>query len=128
MATFNNSPDRLGQPSRYRSSGALRQTDPMAVVAVTVMRGKDGKYYPVPRRRPAAVNQRAADLIHAMRCARHMTFKQIDQALPGYGLRISHGSVVQLWQATECAGCASVPPEPPPSPDPRQRPQVFEWR
>jgi hypothetical protein len=99
----------------------------VSVVTVPVVRGKDGKLYPVPRRRPAAVNQRAAGLIHAMRCARHMTFKQIDQALPGYGLRISHGSVVHLWQATECAQCADVPPEPPP-PDPRMKAQVYQWR
>jgi hypothetical protein len=51
-----------------------------------------------------------------------MPWRQIDAALPGYGLRISHGSVIHLWQTTECPLCAPQPVPPP------VKPLVTPWR
>ena len=107
------------------------------MVTVPVVRGGDGKLYPVPRRRSTEDNQRAADLIHALR-HRGASFPQITRRLPDYGLQVSYGSVVNLWQTTECDRCLSAlakAPRPAPvsaaptvSPRPRARAEVFPWR
>ena len=83
----------------------------MTVVTVPVVVGKDRKLYPVGHRRSAEDNQRAADLIHALR-HRGASFPRITRRLPEFGLRVSYGSVVHLWQTTICSQCDPAPAVP----------------
>jgi hypothetical protein len=97
----------------------------MPVVTVPVVVGRDAKLYPLGHRRSAADNQRAADIIHALR-HRGLSFRQITAKMGDFGLRVSLGSVWHYWATTKCSQCVPMPVQPPP--DPRQKPRSFQWR
>lgn len=99
----------------------------MGVVTIPLVRGRDGKLYPVGHRRSAEDNARAAGYVHGLR-HRGVHFREIVRQLPRVGLRVSYGSVWTLWTTSVCDQCAPKPPASPAPPDPRQKARVHEWR
>jgi len=96
---------------------------------VELVRGKDGKRYPLGLPRPAGEHLRLVALSHTLRCGRELPYRQVQKALASeFGVRRSLGAAWRDIHAYRCPLCTPKPPAPPAPPDPRQRPQVIAWR
>ena len=115
---------------------------------VELIRGKDGKRYPVARREPAD-RKRLATLTHHMRCDRRLSWALVQETLAAeFGVRRSVGAIANDLRGFRCPLCASgaepptvpgirrprppaaprQPPAPPAPPAPRVKSAAFDWR
>jgi hypothetical protein len=100
----------------------------MNVALVVVQRYRDGRLYP-PRwwAIPPEVNERLRGLAHRLRCAEHLSYRQVQAAmLERFGERRSLGQVWADVHEFECRHCAATPAQP--TPGPRDRPRAYAWR
>lgn len=89
---------------------------------------RDGKLYP-PRQRSAAEVARLRDTEHHLHCRLGLSIRAIQKALLTEDIRRSIGMIHRDLHQFECPLCSTAPrPAVMPSPDPRQKAQVFAWR
>ena len=70
----------------------------------------DGRRYPPGIRRPEAEVDRLVDLVHRLRCRDGLSYRQITARLPGYGYRVSRGSVQNYHRRFWCDLCKDQEP------------------
>jgi hypothetical protein len=87
---------------------------------------RDGKMYP-PRQRSAAEIAAIRALEHGLHCRQGLSIRAIQRVLlDKHGIRRSIG-MIHYDLTGQCPYCTPPRRGRPPK-DPRQRPQVFEWR
>jgi hypothetical protein len=93
---------------------------------VELVRGKDGKRYPLGLPRPAGEHLRLVAQSHTLRCGRELPYRQAQKALASeFGVRRSLGAIFRDVHVYKCPYCTPQPPRPP---DPAQRARVIAWR
>jgi len=114
------------------------------MVVVELIRGRDGKRYPVERRYPAD-RRRFATLTHHLRHGRRLSILAVQETLASeFGVRRSRGAICKDIRDFTCPLCAAgaaptvpgirgpaVPAETweaPAPPAPPVKPAAFDWR
>jgi len=75
-------------------------------VVVEVIRGRDGKLYPVGGHMPRAQRNRARWLAHRLRCQDGLSVRQVQAAMEQQGVRRSIGIIARDLRLFECPACA----------------------
>jgi hypothetical protein len=79
------------------------------VNVVEVMRGRDGKLYPVGGHLPRDERNRARWLAHSLRCRDRLSVRRVQRELAARGMRRSLGIIARDLARFECPDCREAP-------------------